>query len=262
MLNVLFIYAQKTSIMKFATIFQTLTFALWLCSLSVNAQMSKDETKKWKARQKEMTVESFKSAMDEYEVLKGETSGLKREVSVLNKSNLALQNEIDSISKLVEAKNAGGGVVKNTKKTTDPAKDNPQKTGGTDNFASGLAFRVQIGAFSTKDLMNYAGDALPCNCNEMRELIAYAEQQRFKPEEHDGKKKYTVGVFRDYWEADLFKNYLCEMGVKGAFVVAYKDSQRVADIKEVLSAEDVDAIQKHLRENPCGRLTEKGKSMN
>ncbi len=249
--------------MNLTNISKLLFIFLFISSLEANAQLSKDEAKKWKARQKEMTVESFKQALDEYEVLKGETSGLKREISVLTKSNLALQNEIDSISKLVEAKKAsGGGAI--TKKNTSGSgtENNGIKKAGADNFVSGLAFRVQIGAFSTKDLMSYAGDALPCNCNEMRELITYAEQQRFKPEEHDGKKKYTVGVFRDYWEADLFKNYLCEMGVKGAFIVAYKDGQRVGDIKEVLSAEDVDAIQKHLKENPCGRLTDKGKNMN
>ena len=38
--------------------------------------------------------------------------------------------------------------------------------------------------------------------------------------------KYTLGEFTDYWEADKFKQFLREMGVEGAWVVAYKDGKR------------------------------------
>jgi hypothetical protein len=46
-------------------------------------------------------------------------------------------------------------------------------------------------------------------------------------------QKVTLGNFRDYWEADKFKKYLRDMGVKDAWIVPFKDGQRV-DIKEVL----------------------------
>ena len=45
--------------------------------------------------------------------------------------------------------------------------------------------------------------------------------------------RYTLGEFRDYWEADKFKKYLREMGVKDAWIVPYKDGKRVP-IKDVL----------------------------
>ena len=45
--------------------------------------------------------------------------------------------------------------------------------------------------------------------------------------------KYTIGVFKDYWEADTFKKYVREMGVRDAWIVSYRDGQRV-DIKDVL----------------------------
>ena len=43
----------------------------------------------------------------------------------------------------------------------------------------------------------------------------------------------TIGIFRDYWEADTFKKYLREMGVKDAWIVPFKDNVRV-EIKDVL----------------------------
>ena len=46
-------------------------------------------------------------------------------------------------------------------------------------------------------------------------------------------QKLTIGVFRDYWEADTFKKYMREMGVKDAWIVPYQDGQRV-EIKDVL----------------------------
>jgi len=49
----------------------------------------------------------------------------------------------------------------------------------------------------------------------------------------DGVNAYTIGLFRDYWEADTFKKYMREMGVKDAWIVPFKDGQRV-DIKDVL----------------------------
>ena len=49
----------------------------------------------------------------------------------------------------------------------------------------------------------------------------------------DGTKKYTLGFFGDYWEAENFKKYLREMGVKDAWIVAYKNGSRV-ELKDVL----------------------------
>ena len=51
--------------------------------------------------------------------------------------------------------------------------------------------------------------------------------------DEDGTKKYTLGEFTDYWEADRFKKYLREMGVKDAWIVAYKDKKRL-NMKEFL----------------------------
>ena len=45
--------------------------------------------------------------------------------------------------------------------------------------------------------------------------------------------RYTLGIFRDYPEADNFKKYMREMGVSDAWIVSYNDGVRVP-LKEVL----------------------------
>ena len=80
----------------------------------------------------------------------------------------------------------------------------------------GVVFKVQIGAFRNKDLSKY-----------------FDNNENFSGENADDLQKITLGQFRDYWEADTFKKYLREMGVKDAWIVPYKDGVRVP-IKDVL----------------------------
>jgi hypothetical protein len=82
---------------------------------------------------------------------------------------------------------------------------------------TGVVFKVQIGAFRNKDLSKY-----------------FDNNENFGGEnQDDGVQKITLGLFRDYWEADTFKKYLREMGVNDAWIVPYKDGIRVA-MKDVL----------------------------
>ena len=65
-------------------------------------------------------------------------------------------------------------------------------------------------------------------------LKYFENNPNFGGEAKDGEpQKLTIGIFRDYWEADTFKKYMREMGVKDAWIVPYKDGQRV-EIKDVL----------------------------
>ena len=52
--------------------------------------------------------------------------------------------------------------------------------------------------------------------------------------DEDGYIKYILGQFRDYEMADQFKKKLRKNGVKEAWIVPYKDGNRVP-LKEVLS---------------------------
>jgi hypothetical protein len=94
--------------------------------------------------------------------------------------------------------------------TIDATRVGIQRRGG--NPDQGLIYKVQIGAFKNKNLEKY----LENHVNFSGDI------------DDDGTKKYTLGYFSDYWEADNFKKYLREMGVRDAWIVSYKDGKRVS----------------------------------
>jgi hypothetical protein len=102
-----------------------------------------------------------------------------------------------------------------TRKQLQDANAAPAKPAGI-NANVGVVFKVQVGAFKSKDLTKFAKD-----------------NENFSSETDGDVNKYTLGVFKDYYEADAFKKYLREMGVKDAWIVSFKDGQRVP-IKDVL----------------------------
>ncbi len=185
-------------------------------STQVTAQMSKSETKEWKKRIKRLTPEQYKTLLDDNKSLKSENASLKAEMAgvddrVADKDAQITQYQdqvadlkdqlSESMAKLQEAQSAPSG----------------PSIGANIDDSKGVVFKVQIGAFKNKDLSKYleAGDNFSGETDE------------------NGLKRYSLGVFRDYWEADTFKKYLREMGVKDAWIVSFKDGQRVP-IKEVL----------------------------
>ena len=80
----------------------------------------------------------------------------------------------------------------------------------------GVVFRVQIGAFKERDL--------PQDLDESDNLEISQEGDL---------ERIVVGQFRDYQKADKLKKELREIGVETAWIVPYKDGQRVK-LSEVL----------------------------
>lgn len=181
---------------------------------TATAQMSKSEAKEWKKRIKSLTPEQYKALLEENKSLKGQLSSLKKEVAgtddKLKEKDDQIADYQDQISslrrELADAK----------KKAAEAPKVETQVASRSLVPSKGVAFKVQIGAFKQKDLKKFA-----------------KENPSFEVDEANGTLQYTLGVFTDYWEADTFKKYLREMGVKDAWIVAYKDGKRVP-IKEVL----------------------------
>lgn len=190
--------------------------ALALCcvfAFDANAQMDKKEQKEWKKRIKKLEPEQYKQLLDENKSLKGQVTSLKTELGNIDdrladkdEQILTYQSQIgdlrEELSRL-QSKQPTENVVAT------------RGVGGSVDDTKGVIFKVQLGAFKQKDLKKY--DNSP----------------NFSAEDESGLQKYTIGVFRDYWEADTFKKYLREMGVKDAWVVSYKDGVRVP-IKDVL----------------------------
>lgn len=188
---------------------------LFAIAFSASAQMSKAEEKEWKKRIKALEPEQYKTLIEENKSLKSQVGSLKNELAGVDdkigeKDDQIAQYQLqvsDLRDQVAKAK-AAAAQPQTTTRSVD--------TGGRVNEEVGVIFKVQIGAFTNKDLSKYLNTT-----------------QNFTGETEDGLKKYTLGVFRDYWDADTFKKYLREMGVKDAWIVSFKDGKRVP-IKDVL----------------------------
>lgn len=206
--------------MKHQLFYKMKNLAILLCLVftfvavnNVQAQLSKKEAKEWKNKAKDLkkNPDQLKQVYDDNASMKDEITGYKRQISSLE-SDLKTKNS--SIDQLTDnMKNLQAELDAAKQKAADATK---QKSTGPVYDDSGVVFKVQIGAFRSKDLSKY-----------------FNNTENFSGENADSVQKITLGRFRDYWEADTFKKYLREMGVKDAWIVPFKDGTRVA-MKDVL----------------------------
>jgi len=191
-----------------------LCLALIFSGMQVFAQLSKQEKKEWKkkAKQYAKNPSTLKTLTDDKQVADTDNSSLKGQVGTLN-SQISQKNS--RIAELEDRITKMRGEMLSYKSELEQLKAAP--AANSMDFSKGVVFKVQIGAFKNKDLSKY-----------------FDNNPNFGGEATDkGEQKFTIGIFRDYWEADKFKKYMREMGVKDAWIVPYKDGERV-DIKDVL----------------------------
>ena len=173
----------------------------------------KSTVKKWKKKKKAMHPLKFRDMYKQYNSLKSETSKLNRQIKTLQEQASNNESVVASKDEQIVALN---NKIQEIKKNCEGVANNGTDiTAGGDNYTKGIVYKVQVGAFRKKDLSKFL------------------KKGNFWEEDIDGTRKYTIGYFRDYWEANEFKNYLRQMGVKDAWIVAYEDNER-KDIKEVL----------------------------
>lgn len=187
--------------------------ALMITSTHSFAQLSKKEKKEWKKKAK-----SYKSAPETLKQLTEDKQAADASVASLNQKVSQMQSTISDkdakIAQLEDELSQLRGQLTSARAELASLKENPVNSM---DFSKGVVFKVQIGAFKNKNLAKY-----------------FENNPNFGGEAKDGEpQKLTIGIFRDYWEADTFKKYMREMGVKDAWIVPYKDGQRV-EIKDVL----------------------------
>jgi hypothetical protein len=222
--------------------FLPLCLCLIFSGARVFAQLSKEEEKEWKKRAKEMSKspEDLKKMSDERAEAKAAVNKLTAENNELKTTSADKDSRIAELESLiakmrVEAATAraelerlrlqtGGGMPNIPITQAPPSKSSPAKTQpavAAFDYGSGVIFKVQVGAFKNKDLSKYF--------NNNPNFGGEAGREPGDPQ------RINIGIFRNYWEADLFKKYMREMGVKDAWIVPYKDGKRV-EIKDVLDA--------------------------
>jgi hypothetical protein len=192
-----------------------LCLVLVFIQLSTYAQLSKKEKKEWKKKAKEFAKnpDNLKALIDQKQTADNAVTTLKGDVA---KFQTSLSEKDSKIAELEDQLNKLRSELTTTKAELAQLKEVPPAPSPMD-FSKGLVFKVQVGAFKNKNLAKY-----------------FDNNPNFGGEVKEGEpQKVTIGIFRDYWEADTFKKYLREMGVSDAWIVPYKDAQRV-DIKDVL----------------------------
>jgi hypothetical protein len=191
-----------------------LCLALIAASTQSFAQLSKKEKKEWKKKAKQFAKapENLKQLTEDKQVADNTVSTLNQKVSQMEST---ISDKDAKIAQLEDELSQMRGQLTSTKAELAQLKENPVVN--SMDFSKGVVFKVQIGAFKNKNLAKY-----------------FENNPNFGGEAKDGEpQKLTIGIFRDYWEADTFKKYMREMGVKDAWIVPYKDGERV-EIKDVL----------------------------
>ena len=201
-----------------------LGLAIAIFSVScVQAQLTKQEAKQWKTSYKayKKDLESFKALVEEHGEMKGKLSAANGQLASLqselgDKDDLITQAQ-GRIRQIEGDVASAKAAQRRAEVELANAAATPASTETGSKTIAGVVFKVQIGAFRNKDLSKY-----------------FENNENFGGEtDGDGTQKITLGVFKDYWEADTFKKYLREMGVNDAWIVSYKDGTRVP-LKDVL----------------------------
>jgi hypothetical protein len=185
---------------------------LFFASHNGYSQLSKSEKKEWKRKAKEYAKNpaNLKQLEEDKQTADSQVSSLSQQVNQLQSS---MSNKDARIAELEGQLTQAQSQLSSARAELTQLKENPSPM----DFSKGIVFKVQIGAFRNKDLSKY-----------------FENNPNFGGEKgEDGAQRYTIGVFRDYWEADTFKKYMREMGVKDAWIVPYRDGTRV-EIKDVL----------------------------
>ncbi len=182
---------------------------------------NKEEIKKWKKKKNELDPLAYRDLVNSKAELVGEAEGMKRQLVNMGKIIADKDAEIEALrNELAAARGGGSGNSSNVNR------DENEVEGSYSEYTKGVWFRVQVGVYSKIDASMFKDN-----------------NKNFSVEQDsDGAYKYTLGHFRDYWEADNFKKYLRKMGVKDAWIVAYKDNQRM-NIRDVLEAKDIEKVQ-------------------
>ena len=201
---------------------------------TATAQLPKEEIKQWKKQAKGYAKdpESLKKLTEAKAASDTENRKLRSENKSLGEDLAKKNDQIEELEELISRVRVDAAVTKAELEKLKAGLSQGQavvsKSGGDKkpagfknaDWSSGVVFKVQIGAFRNKDMSKYFDN----NPNFGGE----AGKEPTDPQ------RINLGFFRDYWEADTFKKYLREMGVKDAWIVPYRDGVRV-EIKDVLS---------------------------
>lgn len=213
--------------MRTSKVFFTLLIGVLTASMAFG-QMTKaekkafkKEMKEWKKKKKTMSADDFKLLFEEHQQLKASNASMTGELETLEQQasdkDKKLSDQQKEIARMQAASQAAQRELENLREEAKKPVYNPELINGED-FSIGVVFKVQVGAFRKMDIGKYAKQA-----------------KDFSEEEAQDLRKYVVGNFRNYEDANVLKRYLREMGVEDAWIVPYRDGKRVP-LKDVIGS--------------------------
>jgi len=190
-----------------------LTFLLSNITGTWAQELSKEEKKALKKELKQLTPEQLKKMQEmqqeqkvKVDALEKEKKALQQELAQKNEDLLILQKQHEELEE------------KYTAAMMEDAHEELSGIGSEDSdWQQGVVFRVQIGALTDKE---YDKD-IPSGFS-------------MDVETKDNLRRMVLGYYRDYKEADTFKKLMRKLGIRTAWIVPYKDGQRVP-LREVLN---------------------------
>lgn len=168
---------------------------------------SKEEKKALKAIKK-----NPKAAKAQIDNLTNQLGNARTTNMLLQEENNKLKKQVDSLSQLsAEIQRLRDEIAQKDKVIQDKANEIAELKR---TIPAGRVYRVQIGAF-----VKFKPSADP--------LFA----QTFMAESKDEMNRYTIGMFREEDNAELFRQDIMKMGIKDAWIVAYNDGIRDESFK-------------------------------
>ena len=184
-------------------------FAILFASSAFSQELSKEESKVWKDKLKafygqyKKDLAGFKKFIEDKDAAEAQIPKLEAEVNRLNDKQRQQADEIDDLR-------ATNSFMEQQLKDLQAGADNSGGTPGPNGIPNtGVAFTVQIGAYT-----KISG-------------VTGGNSGNFVAEGDGAVTKYMIGIFDNYDEAKEMRDSLRQMGAKDAFVVAYKDGNRV-----------------------------------
>jgi len=195
--------------MKSLALVFTLLLSWSLAPVQAQEELSKDERREWRNRAKEYkrNPAALKALFEDHEAYRDRALAAEANINQVqsaldakDRQMAAMEEQIANLNQqLIAAQQA------------PPPPPNKPDILPTDRVLDGIVFRVQLGAFQ----QNRLDEGLDTSNN-------------LALEEADNLQKVVVGQFRNYDNAKILRDRLRRMGASDAFIVAYRDGQRIS----------------------------------
>ncbi|MEM1217743.1 MAG: hypothetical protein AAGH79_02480 [Bacteroidota bacterium] len=176
-------------------------------------KMTKKEKKKWKKEAKKL-----KKNPEQLAQLKGQVSDLKKEKLDLEQQLTNVQSAtVQKDKKIEELERNYYSALAELEQTKASFEEFSDPQGDPEVLPMGIIFRVQIGAYRENQLGGELDTTEELNLEQSEDI-----------------QKIVVGQYRTYDEADSLRAGLQRMGVQDAWIVSYRDGNRIT-IEEALN---------------------------